>query len=173
VEHAIANFSSESLQFSVADAIDTGLESGSFDVVTCTHIYEHVPDSNKLMTEIHRVLKIGGICYFAAQNRLSLIEPHYRLPLLSVLPKPVAHVYYRLFGKGDFYYEKLLSLKSLRKLTAAFALHDYTLEIIKDPVKYSATELLVPGSLAQKMALVFAAIAYFLCPTYIWILKKV
>ncbi len=173
VEHAIEHFSSDTLQFAVADAIDTGLESESFDVVTCTHIYEHVPDSTQLMHEIYRILKKGGICYFAAHNRLCLIEPHYGLPLLSVLPKPMANLYSRTFGKGDIYYENLLTLPGLRKLTAAFECRDYTLEVIRDPVKYSATELVTPGSWAQKAALMLARTAYFICPTYIWILKKV
>ncbi len=172
VEYAAANYSSEKLEFLVRDAMNTGLESESFDVATCTHIYEHVPDYTKLMAEIHRVLKKGGICYFAAQNRLSLIEPHYFLPLLSVVPKPVAHVYFRLFGKGDFYYENLLTLGQLRNLVAGFECHDYTIKIMDDPVKYYATELLAPGSLKQRLALAFVRTAYFLCPTYIWILKK-
>ena len=60
VKYAAANFSSEKLEFVVADAMDTGFSAGSFDVVTCTHVYEHVPDSNRLMKEIHRVLKKGA-----------------------------------------------------------------------------------------------------------------
>ncbi|MBI5571802.1 MAG: methyltransferase domain-containing protein [Desulfomonile tiedjei] len=172
VRHAAANFSTDKLQFLVRDAMDTGLPAESFDVVTCTHIYEHVPDFKKLMAEIGRVLKKGGICYFAAQNRLSLIEPHYGLPLLSVVPKPIAHIYFRLFGKGDHYYETMLTLGKLRELAAGFECHDYTLKIMSEPVKYHATELLTPGSLKQGLALAVARLAYFLCPTYVWILRK-
>jgi 2-polyprenyl-3-methyl-5-hydroxy-6-metoxy-1,4-benzoquinol methylase len=172
VEYAAANFSSERLAFAVADAMDTGFPSGSFDVVTCSHIYEHVPDSNRLMKEIHRILRKGGICHFAAQNRMSVIEPHYGLPLLSVLPKFMAHRYLRILGKGNMYYENLLTLSGLRKLVAEFECHDYTTEIIRDPVQYHATELLTPGSLKQKLALIVAQTLYFLCPTYVWILKK-
>ena len=172
VKHAAANYSSDKLQFLVRDAMDTGFPSESFDVITCTHIYEHVPDFKKLMGEIRRMLKKGGICYFAAQNRLSLIEPHYGLPLLSVVPKPIAHVYSRLFGKGDHYYETMLTLGNLRKLVAGFECHDYTLKIMQEPDKYHATELLSPGSLKQGVALAVAHLAYFLCPTYVWILRK-
>ena len=32
----------------------------SFDIVICTHVYEHVPNSKKLFDEIYRVLKPGG-----------------------------------------------------------------------------------------------------------------
>ena len=172
VEYAAANFSSEKLEFVVADAMNTGFSSGSFDVVTCTHIYEHVPDSSKLMNEIHRVLKKGGICHFTAQNRMSVMEPHYGLPLLSVLPKFMAHWYLRILGKGKLYYENHLTLGGLRRLVAEFECHDYTAEIIRDPAQYHATELLTPGSLKQKIALGVTQTLYFLCPTYVWILKK-
>ncbi|MGO9120357.1 MAG: class I SAM-dependent methyltransferase [Desulfomonilaceae bacterium] len=172
VKYAAENFSSEKLEFVVADAMNTGFSSGSFDVVTCTHVYEHVPDSNRLMEEIHRILKKGGICHFTAQNRMSVIEPHYGLPLLSVLPKSMAHWYLRILGKGKLYYENHLTLGELRRLVAEFECHDYTAEIIRDPVQYHATELLTPGSLKQKLALGLTQMLYFLCPTYVWILKK-
>lgn len=35
-------------------------EEGSFDVVFCNHVMEHVEDDIKAMSEIHRVLKPGG-----------------------------------------------------------------------------------------------------------------
>jgi 2-polyprenyl-3-methyl-5-hydroxy-6-metoxy-1,4-benzoquinol methylase len=172
VEYAAKNFSSEKLEFVVGDAMNTGFSSGSFDVVTCTHVYEHVPDSSRLMEEIHRILKQGGICHFTAQNRMAVMEPHYGLPFLSMLPKSMAHWYLRILGKGDLYYENHLSLGGLRRLVAEFECHDYTAEIIRDPVQYHATEMLTPGSLKQKIALGVTQTLYFLCPTYVWILKK-
>ena len=81
----------------------------TFDVVVCSHVYEHVPDPYKMFSEIHRVLKPGDVCYFSAGNRLMWNEPHYNLPLLSVLPRPLAHIYMRLAGKGKYYHEKHLS----------------------------------------------------------------
>lgn len=172
VEYASRCYSSERMQFFVADAMNTGLDNASFDVVTCTHIYEHVPDFHALLAEIYRVLKPGGICYFAAHNRLCFTEPHHGLPFLSVLPKPLAHRYLHLAGKGDYYYENLLSLKQLRRLVSRFDIVDYTKKVIEEPVKYHATDLLVQGSLKQRIALLVLDVAYFLCPTFIWLLRK-
>jgi 2-polyprenyl-3-methyl-5-hydroxy-6-metoxy-1,4-benzoquinol methylase len=172
VEYASSHFSADNVKFLVRDAMNTALQSESFDVVICSHIYEHVPDFNGLMDEVYRVLRKGGICYFAAHNRICLIEPHYRLPLLSVIPKPLSHIYYRLSGKGEHYYENLLTLRRLRKLVSKFETYDYTLKIINDPEKFHAEELMSPHSLKQKMALLVLRIAYFACPTYLWILKK-
>ena len=172
VTHAHAENRLSNTLFCIGDAIFPCFLPGSFDVITCTHIYEHVPDSEKLMAEIYELLKPGGICYFAAQNRYALMEPHYGLPLLSAVPKPVAHVYMRLAGKGEFYYEKLRSLSGLKKLTSRFEIVDYTRRVIEDPVTFNAEELVRPGSAFQKAALTILDRFYGLCPTYIWLLRK-
>lgn len=172
VEFAIENNSRANLQFYVKDSLNTGFEDQLFDVVICTHVYEHVPDSRKLMSEIYRLLKPGGVCYFAATNRLQLVECHYHLPLLSVIPKPLAHIYLRVFKKGDFYYEKLLTLRGLRRLVSGFIVIDYTLRVLKEPEKFYATEVITPGSFFQKLASALLKIAFWISPSYIWLLQK-
>jgi ubiquinone/menaquinone biosynthesis C-methylase UbiE len=172
VSYANDNFASARVEFQVGDGMRLDFNDSTFDVVTCTHIYEHVPDYNKLMSEIRRVLRKGGICYFAAQNRITFIEPHYFLPFLSVLPKFLAHRYFRLFKKGEFYYENLLFLGQLKRLVKDFEIVDYTLKILQDPERFHVTELVSPNSLKQKMAIQVLKNAYFLCPTFIWLLRK-
>jgi len=152
--------------------MNTGLPSASFDVVTCTHIYEHVPDPFILVDEIHRVLKLGGACFFAAGNRFVWMEEHYHLPLLSAIPKPMADLYLRVSGKAERYYETHFSYWTLKQLVRRFDVIDYTLTVIRDPERFHATDLVVPHSLKQRIALVALRRAYWLCPTYLWVLKK-
>ncbi len=172
VDHARETHGSADVEFLCGDSMALKFEEESFDCVTCTHIYEHVPDSRRLLAEIHRVLRPGGCCYFAAGNRIKFIEAHYGLPLLSVVPKSLGHIYVRLAGKAERYYETHLSLWGLRKLVRNFEVHDYTRKVIADPVKYHATDMIRPGSLKQKLSASILAVAYWLCPTYIWILRK-
>ena len=172
VEFARKTHVRANIDFVTGDADATGLPSETYDVITCTHIYEHVPDSRQLLAEIHRLLKPGGACFFAAGNRFVFMEEHYHLPFLSVIPKPLAHRYISLAGKGSFYYENHLSYWELRKLVSQFDVIDYTLRVIRDPEKFSATDVVVPGSLKQKIALGLFQVAYWLCPTYLWVLKK-
>ena len=61
--------------WAAADSQHLPFGEASFDVVNCTHIYEHVPDAARLMDEIFRVLRPGGICFFSAGNRLSYMSP--------------------------------------------------------------------------------------------------
>jgi len=64
-----------------------------------------------------------------AGSRLALIEPHYRLPFLSWLPRPLATAYLRLSGRGSSY--EGIRFLTYRPLTACmraagFLVHDIT-----------------------------------------------
>lgn len=66
------------------------LADASVDVVICNQVYEHVPDAQQLIREIHRILKPGGYCYFAGPNLLWPIEPHVFWPIVHWLPRGLA-----------------------------------------------------------------------------------
>lgn len=172
IAYAKGNFKKDNLLFEVGDAMQLGYAANSFDVVVCSQVYEHVADAAVMMDEIFRVLKPGGMVYFAAGNRLMLNEPHYNLPLLSVLPRPLSHLYLRLSGRGAYYYEKHLSYWGLRKLVRKFELTDYTRPILQAPAKYSADYMVKPGSTKHKIASALARHAIWLVPGYIWVLTK-
>lgn len=161
------------VRLELMDALDTTFDDGSFDIAVCNHMYEHVPDAQKLFREIHRILRPGGVCYFGGNNRLRVVEPHYGpMPFLSWLPKPLAHRYMRLMNKGDYYYETHFTYWTLERLVRDFVTHDYTLKVLADPVAFAATDLVTPGSLTQRLALLVGEHAYWAMPGYIWLLEK-
>ncbi len=172
VKHAQENYNRHNLSFQLADAMNLPFEDGSFDIVVCSHVYEHVPDADKMFREIYRALKQGGICYFSAGNRLMWNEPHYNLPLLSILPRPLAHIYIRLAGKGSHYHEKHLSYWGLRTLAKDFSCTDYTAKLVTESEKYHTSYMIPPGSLKAKIAAAILKHAYWACPGYIWVLEK-
>jgi ubiquinone/menaquinone biosynthesis C-methylase UbiE len=165
-------FSNEHLNFCAGDAMSLGFPDNSFDVVICSQVYEHVPDARKMMDEIYRVLKPEGVCYFAAGNRLAVDEHHHHLPFLSAIPRPLGHLYLRLSGKGKYYYEKHLSYWGLRRLVARFDIIDYTGKLINMPEQFGAAYMLEPGSSKHKLAQFVVNNLYWLCPGYIWLLRK-
>ncbi len=161
------------IQFLVQDALNTSFPDKHFDVVVCNQMYEHVPDAQQLLNEIERILVPGGICYFGATNRLKVIETHYgNLPFLSYCPKLIANLYLKCLGRGDYYYENLYTYWTLKKISAKFNIIDYTQEIVAFPEKYALTDMVNPGGLKQKLALILLKYAYWLSPGFIWLLKK-
>jgi 2-polyprenyl-3-methyl-5-hydroxy-6-metoxy-1,4-benzoquinol methylase len=172
IEYAIAHNLAPNIRYQLTDGMATGLPDASMDVATCTHVYEHVPDAMRLMDEIYRILRPGGVCLFIAVNRLIWMEPDNRLPLLSVVPKAIGHRYIRVMGKGARYFETYKTVWELRKLVARFELRDYTLKVAQDPDRFHATDIVRPGTLKQKTAILMLRTAYWLSPNYIWLLKK-
>ncbi len=172
IESAKKMFPRNNLNFQVGDALSTNLPKESVDIVICSQIYEHVPDAYKMMDEIFRVLRPGGICYFAAGNRLVWREPHYQLPLLSVVPRPLAHLYVRIVGKASHYHELHFTYWGLRKLIKRFELVDYTVNMIEQPDKFGVAYMIPPGSRKQAMAKMVAKLTFWLMPSYIWLLRK-
>ncbi|TGD75672.1 class I SAM-dependent methyltransferase [Mangrovimicrobium sediminis] len=164
-------FDKPNLHFAVGDAMQLERGDNSVDVVVCSHVYEHVPDAAVLFAEIFRVLRPGGFCYFSGNNRVMLMEPHYRLPLLSLLPRPLAHLYMRAAGKGRYYHEKHLSYTGLRRLCAGFELHDYSPRVISEPEKFGVEYMLRPGSLKWRLASTVARYCKWATP-HIWLLRK-
>lgn len=54
------------------DVTEIGFPDGEFDVVICNHVLEHVPEDEKAMREIHRVLKPGGFAVLQVPLALDL-----------------------------------------------------------------------------------------------------
>ena len=172
VEWARQNRAAYNVSYQVGDSMELPFLTGEFELVTCTHIYEHVPDAQRMLDEIHRVLRPGGFCFFAAENRLRVWDGHYNLPFVTVLPRPLANLYVRVTGRGQRRYETHRTLWGLKRLVRAFEITDYTRAVVRDPEKFEATDMIWPGSPKQKAANVILTIAYWASPTYLWILRK-
>lgn len=112
-----------------ADATRLPVADGAFDMVLLNHVYEHVEDQAGLFSEAFRVLAPGGVAYVSAGSRHALLEPHYRLPFLSWLPRGLADRYLRLSGRGRTYEGvRFLTYGALVALmrTAGFRVRDLT-----------------------------------------------
>lgn len=78
----------------------------SFDIIIFNHVIEHVgeePAQLAILAEIARILRADGRLYIAAPTKWAFMEPHYRLPFLGALPRPLADLALRITGKGQRY----------------------------------------------------------------------
>lgn len=171
IELAIQRRTRGNIEFRLGDAMALDFPSAAFDVVICSQVYEHVPDPERMMAEIERVLVPEGACYFAATNRFCVMEQHYHVPFLSILPVSWAHRYLRLLGKGDHYHERHLTLWGLRRLARGFRVDDYTGKLLSEPGRYHFDYMLGSG-LKAFVIRTWARLAYWAFPGYIWVLRK-
>jgi SAM-dependent methyltransferase len=71
----------------------------SFDVVASYQVLEHVHDPARVVAEVARVLKRGGLFHFSTPNYMAFWEPHYKIFWLPLMPKWLGRVYLRLRGR--------------------------------------------------------------------------
>jgi ubiquinone/menaquinone biosynthesis C-methylase UbiE len=144
----------------------------SFDVVVCAQVYEHVNDQQALASEIYRVIRQNGICFFSGPNRLAIIEEHYWLPFLSWLPHSLASFYMRVFNRGAIYDAHPLFFWQLVRLWKNFKIIDYTLHLLRKPEKFSVSERVEKFSWIRIIPDVILKALKPLYPNYNWILVK-
>ena len=72
----------------------------SVDLIVSLQVLEHVKNPSQVLAEARRVLRPGGHFFLACENYLAFWEPHYQLPWLPMLPKPLGNVYLRLLGRS-------------------------------------------------------------------------
>ena len=143
----------------------------SFDVVVSNHVIEHVRDQALHLSEIHRVLKPGGLVYLAPPNRLWPWEVHYRVPLLHWLPVAWFHAWLR--WRGRFREEiHLLTFLSLLRMGRRFDIHWVGDRICRQPRRYGMN---VPPALDRILARlpeILFRLARPLHPTFVVVLRK-
>ncbi len=85
--------------------IDKGLaealpyDDGTFDLITCHTVIEHVEDVEKSLNEMARVLKPGGVLHLEAPNYIWPYEPHLQLWMAPLGPRWLSKLIVKLCGK--------------------------------------------------------------------------
>jgi ubiquinone/menaquinone biosynthesis C-methylase UbiE len=157
----------EHASFLCADGSALPFADESIDIVVFNHIYEHVVDPDAVLSEIRRVLRPDGVAYFGFANLFGIIEPHYRLPFLSWLPRKASDRYVSMTGRADEYYEQFRTRSGLMKMCRGLRLWDYTYTVLSDSEKFKARDM-VPPRLASASPKFWRALAPIM-PTFIWI----
>jgi 2-polyprenyl-3-methyl-5-hydroxy-6-metoxy-1,4-benzoquinol methylase len=157
------------VQFIHSDGLDLCFEDETFDVIICAQVYEHTSDPAQLVSEIRRVLAVGGCCFFSGPNSLWPIEYHYHWCCLHWLPRSLLSRYcqYRYDHAYDL---TLYNYWRLRGLWEGFQCCDYTLRLVYEAERFLGSPnhyrlaRLVPRSLASSLR--------FLLPNFNWMLRK-
>jgi SAM-dependent methyltransferase len=73
---------------------------GSFDLAIAWDVVEHVQNPERLLAELARVLRPGGRALLTVINRFAFRDPHYHMPLLNWLPRPLAEALIERRGRS-------------------------------------------------------------------------
>jgi len=139
---------SKNLTFKIGDATRLSFPENYFDVVICNHVYYYIKKQAKLASEIYRVLKPGGICYFSGINKYSPLKPKQVLPV--------------------FY----LSYWQLKNLCKKFRIYSYTGRIINNPQRHQNAKLIPFQKILSFLPITLWNMLEPIVPDFIWILKK-
>ncbi len=170
---ANATESEASPRFLVASGMALPFRDASYDAVVCNHVYEHTSDPYQLMAEIRRVLRPGGLCYFAAGHTLQLVEPHHRLPLLSWMPRRAADAWVRTLGRGRCYEEKFLPPWRLHQLFEGFSSTRFISPLmLREPGRFGLAKLAAMPAVVRAILAISSDLAARLAPTWIWLLRR-
>ncbi|MBS7287326.1 MAG: class I SAM-dependent methyltransferase [Candidatus Freyarchaeota archaeon] len=171
------------LNLLVASGENMPFRDGTFNFVACSDIIEHLNNPAKMVSEVARVIKKGGIVYLTCPNRISpqIIwkDNHYLLPFFTLLPRRVADIYVRATKRGES--NEVFFLPSYSKLVKLFEnagirLHSWNLEE-KMRAFHAALSRLKPnkaGGLIMR-AVKFVLKHFYLkwiCPVWIFLGKK-
>ncbi len=157
----------DEINFVCAGGEDIPAPAQSFDIVIFNHIYEHVVDADAVMTDIRRVLRPDGVVYLGLGNRLGVVEPHYKLPFLSWLPKRAADHYVRATGRASTYYETFRTRPNLLRMCAGLNVWDYTFTVLTQARMFAADDM-VPARLSSAPPWFWHSLAPII-PTFIWV----
>lgn len=164
--HANQRFG-ERVYFCCADGSQMPFADESIDIVVFNQVYEHVVDPDAVMSEIKRVLRPDGIVFCGFGNKYQVIEPHYRLPLLSWIPRKSADRYVAAFGRAESYYERFRGRRALLRMCRGLNVWDYTYAVLRDRDYFQADDV-VPGPLAHAPRAFWRSLQAII-PTFVWV----
>jgi ubiquinone/menaquinone biosynthesis C-methylase UbiE len=88
-----------------ADILDLPFEDNAFDFVFCNHVLEHIEDDKRAMSELHRVMRPGGMGIFQVPQDTGRMSTYEDFSITD--PKERAQVFgqydhVRVYGKDYF-----------------------------------------------------------------------
>jgi len=162
----------KNIEFKLMDAMNLTFKDKTFDVVITNQDYEFIFDEQKLMDEIYRVLKPGGICFFGARNKLAIMEGQYNIPFLAWLPKNLAKKYIEATGRKKYILAKYMTMWELQSICKKFIIKDYTIKILQNPEKFNYNKIKKYKPIINLFPSSILSFFKFLVPNFIWVLQK-
>jgi len=158
------------LSFREESIENLSLPDASVDVVICNQVYEHVPSPEILIAQIYRILKPGGLCYFAGPNLLYPVEPHVHWPFIHWIPRRLALAILRLLAPDKVLDAYSTTYWQLRRWLGRFTIVDAVPQLIK--CRAESTDGGNIWRIFRLVPLWFLRALGFLSPGFIFLVSK-
>jgi 2-polyprenyl-3-methyl-5-hydroxy-6-metoxy-1,4-benzoquinol methylase len=149
---------------------DLPFADGSFDIVTCQQVLEHVQDLHRTISELVRVTRTGGFIVVSVPNYLFPYEGHYMMKWFPLTPKPIGKLVLRAAGRDPDFLVNHVNYTTYPMMMRLWKKHNL---VIRDLTR----ERLVAGQhkhqLYRHRLLRQLAIRLSLFPNLTWLLEKV
>ena len=130
VAYAREHYGEPELSFMVGNAENIPFSDQSVDVVACIETFEHVPNYESLLNELHRVVHSDGLVFFSTPNRRlsspgrGLQDPpfnkyHVREFTVSELIEILSPRFEHIYIEGQRFVPRAFLLPWVRRLTKA------------------------------------------------------
>lgn len=105
IEKSLFKAKEEGVSIKVLQGVGESLPfvDGLFDFVNLCEVIEHVNSPTKVMKEVFRVLKSGGMVYISVPNRFGVKDQHFNLYFVNWLPRSISDLFISVFGKHKVY----------------------------------------------------------------------
>lgn len=113
------------INYTNGNAIQLPFMNHSFDLIIIQDVIEHLANVKDFYSEVKRVLKKNGTIYLSTPNKLSafnfLSDPHFGLPIISILKRESIKKYFlKYFRKDDYHRKDIAQLLSLSEILFLF-----------------------------------------------------
>ena len=103
-----------------------------FDIVLFSDVIEHTQNPNVCVDEIFHVLNEGGAIYGTSPNFFSFLnfmhDPHFQLPLVSILPPSIGKMIEQKIGRGG----EEIRMFTIWGIVKLFTNHGFMISIVDD-----------------------------------------
>lgn len=175
-KHAISlgkeRYANKKLILEVFDGWHIPYPKGYFDIVILRRVLSSLIKPKKLIGEVYRVLKPGGLCYFEEVNKITLLEPEYKLPFFTLLPPTITRLILSFLGGGEYYFGLYRTYWQLKSLLGKFIITDSTPDILKNPAHFKFKRLVPLTPILSRIPFKILSFLTYLSPNFIWVLKK-
>lgn len=118
------SFETKGLNLVNGTALQLPFSDKTFDLIIIQDVIEHLTGIDSFYNEIKRILKPEGSIYLSTPNKLSffnfITDPHFGLPVVSVLKRKSIKKYFLKYFRTDDYHRsdiaELLSLNQIKNL---------------------------------------------------------